>query len=46
MEPPGGSVPRLIVVGWISGKRSFASRLIPGLILVSAAAWAGAILTS
>ncbi|WP_349626536.1 MgtC/SapB family protein [Bradyrhizobium japonicum] len=32
-----------IVVGWISGERSFAIRLIPGLILVVAAAWAGAI---
>jgi len=34
-----------IVVGWISGGRAFALRLIPGLILVIAAAWAGAILT-
>ncbi|WP_158668896.1 MgtC/SapB family protein [Bradyrhizobium guangdongense] len=32
-----------IVVGWVSGGRSFALRLIPGLILVIAAAWAGAI---
>jgi uncharacterized membrane protein (DUF4010 family) len=31
-----------IVVGWISGGRSFALRLIPGLILVITAAWAGA----
>ncbi|WP_245286292.1 hypothetical protein [Bradyrhizobium sp. WSM1417] len=31
-----------IIVGWISGGRSFALRLIPGLILVIAAAWAGA----
>jgi uncharacterized membrane protein (DUF4010 family) len=35
-----------IVVGWLSGGRSFAVRLIPGLILVVAAAWAGAILAS
>jgi uncharacterized membrane protein (DUF4010 family) len=35
-----------IVIGWVSGGRSFALRLIPGLILVIAAAWAGAILTS
>ncbi|WP_338693315.1 DUF4010 domain-containing protein [Bradyrhizobium sp. 26S5] len=34
-----------IVIGWVSGGRSFALRLIPGLILVIAAAWAGAILT-
>ena len=33
-----------IVVGWVSGGRSFALRLIPGLILVIAAAWAGAII--
>jgi len=32
-----------IVVGWVSGGRSFALRLMPGLILVVAAAWAGAI---
>ncbi|MDH6260478.1 DUF4010 domain-containing protein [Bradyrhizobium sp. BR13661] len=32
-----------IVVGWVSGGSSFAIRLIPGLILVVAAAWAGAI---
>ncbi|WP_128926417.1 MgtC/SapB family protein [Bradyrhizobium guangxiense] len=31
-----------IVVGWVSGGRSFALRLMPGLILVIAAAWAGA----
>lgn len=35
-----------IIVGWISGSRSFALRLIPGLILVIAAACADAILTS
>jgi len=35
-----------IVVGWVSGGRSFALRLIPGLVLVIAAAWSGAILTS
>jgi uncharacterized membrane protein (DUF4010 family) len=34
-----------VVVGWISGGRSFALRLIPGLILVIVAAWAGAIVT-
>ncbi len=34
-----------IVIGWVSGGRSFALRLIPGLILVIAAAWSGAILT-
>jgi uncharacterized membrane protein (DUF4010 family) len=34
-----------IVVGWISGGSSFALRLIPGLILVIAAAWAGALST-
>ncbi|WP_063709767.1 MULTISPECIES: MgtC/SapB family protein [Bradyrhizobium] len=32
-----------IVVGWVSGGRSFALRLIPGLVLVIAAAWAGAV---
>jgi uncharacterized membrane protein (DUF4010 family) len=32
-----------IAVGWISGGRSFALRLIPGLILVIAAAWGGAV---
>ena len=32
-----------IIVGWVSGGRSFALRLIPGLILVIAAAWAGAV---
>jgi uncharacterized membrane protein (DUF4010 family) len=32
-----------IAVAWISGSRSFAFRLIPGLILVIAAAWAGAL---
>ncbi|MGY4303933.1 uncharacterized membrane protein (DUF4010 family) [Bradyrhizobium sp. USDA 4369] len=31
-----------IVVAWTSGGRSFAARLIPGLIVVVAAAWAGA----
>jgi uncharacterized membrane protein (DUF4010 family) len=35
-----------IVVGWISGGRSFALRLIPGLIVVIAAAWTGAFLIS
>nr|WP_271597798.1 DUF4010 domain-containing protein [Bradyrhizobium sp. CCBAU 45384] len=35
-----------IVVGWVSGGRSFALRLIPGLVLVIAAAWAGACLVS
>ncbi|UPT89207.1 hypothetical protein HAP41_0000009625 [Bradyrhizobium barranii subsp. apii] len=35
-----------IVIGWVSGGRSFALRLIPGLILVITAAWAGAISTS
>lgn len=34
-----------VVVGWISGGRSFALRLIPGLILVIVAAWAGALVT-
>jgi len=33
-----------IVVGWISGGRSFALRLIPGLVLVIVAAWAGTVL--
>lgn len=32
-----------IVVGWVSGGRSFALRLIPGLVLVIVAAWAGAV---
>lgn len=31
-----------IVVAWISGGRAFALRLTPGLVLVIAAAWAGA----
>ena len=31
-----------IFVAWTSGGRAFALRLIPGLILVMAAAWAGA----
>ena len=34
-----------IVFAWSSGSRSFALRLIPGLVLVAAAAWAGALLT-
>lgn len=33
-----------IVFAWSSGSRSFALRLIPGLILVALAAWAGALL--
>ena len=33
-----------IVFAWSSGSRSFALRLIPGLILVAVAAWAGALL--
>lgn len=33
-----------IIFAWSSGSRSFALRLIPGLILVAAAAWAGALL--
>ena len=33
-----------IVFAWSSGSRSFALRLIPGLILVAFAAWAGALL--
>ncbi|MGK7062737.1 MgtC/SapB family protein [Bradyrhizobium sp. 1050_B9_N1_2] len=35
-----------IVVGWVSGGRSFALRLIPGLIIVIAAAWTGSFLIS
>lgn len=31
-----------IIVGWVSGGPSFGLRLIPDLILVIAAAWAGA----
>ena len=31
-----------IIVAWTSGGRSFALRLIPGLLLVISAAWAGA----
>lgn len=34
-----------IVFAWSSGSRSFALRLIPGLVLVAVAAWAGALLT-
>jgi uncharacterized membrane protein (DUF4010 family) len=34
-----------IVFAWSSGSRSFALRLIPGLILVAVAAWTGALLT-
>jgi uncharacterized membrane protein (DUF4010 family) len=34
-----------IIFAWSSGRGSFALRLIPGLILVAAAAWAGALLT-
>lgn len=34
-----------MVFAWASGSRAFAARLIPGLILVAAAAWAGALLT-
>ncbi len=33
-----------IIFAWSSGSRSFALRLIPGLILVAVAAWAGALL--
>ena len=33
-----------IVFAWSSGSRSFALRLIPGLVLVAVAAWAGALL--
>ena len=33
-----------IIFAWSSGSRSFALRLIPGLILVAGAAWAGAVL--
>lgn len=33
-----------IIVGWVSGGRSFALRLIPGLVLVIAAAWAGVVI--
>jgi hypothetical protein len=32
-----------MVFAWISGHQSFALRLMPGLILVAGAAWAGAI---
>lgn len=35
-----------VVMGWVSGGRSFALRLIPGLILVIAAAWGGAVMIS
>ena len=34
-----------MIFAWSSGSRSFALRLIPGLILVASAAWAGALLT-
>ena len=34
-----------IIFAWSGGGRSFALRLIPGLILVAAAAWTGALLT-
>ena len=30
------------VVAWVSGGRAYALRLIPGLLLVIAAVWAGA----
>ena len=33
-----------IIFAWSSGGRSFALRLIPGLLLVAGAAWAGALL--
>ncbi len=33
-----------IIFAWTSGSRSFALRLIPGLLLVAVAAWAGALL--
>jgi len=33
-----------VIFAWSSGSRSFALRLIPGLILVASAAWAGAVL--
>ncbi|MDP3690214.1 DUF4010 domain-containing protein, partial [Bradyrhizobium sp.] len=33
-----------IVFAWSSGSRSFALRLIPGLVIVAGAAWAGALL--
>ena len=33
-----------IIFAWSSGRRSFALRLIPGLILVAGAAWTGALL--
>ena len=33
-----------IIFAWSGGGRSFALRLIPGLILVAGAAWAGALL--
>lgn len=33
-----------IIFGWLSGGRSFAVRLIPSLILVIVAAWAGTVL--
>ena len=33
-----------VIFAWSSGRRSFALRLIPGLILVAGAAWAGALL--
>jgi hypothetical protein len=32
-----------VVFAWSSGSRSFAVRLIPGLILVAVTAWAGAL---
>ncbi|WP_291862590.1 MgtC/SapB family protein [Bradyrhizobium sp.] len=34
-----------IAFAWSSGSRAFALRLIPGLVLVAGAAWAGALLT-
>ncbi|HEY9455536.1 MAG TPA: hypothetical protein VIR82_22875, partial [Bradyrhizobium sp.] len=33
-----------IIFAWSSGGRPFALRLIPGLLLVAGAAWAGALL--
>jgi hypothetical protein len=35
-----------IVLAGISGGQAFALRVVPGLILVAAAAWAGAVFTS
>ena len=33
-----------VIFAWSSGSRSFALRLIPGLVLVAGAGWAGALL--